>query len=81
MMDDWEFSGCDCPKCGDHMRTNSCDQCFGLGHHDLHAEDPINERPGAIEGCRACAGTGSNLWCHTCSWDDRMQFYHNGGPS
>ena len=72
---DWEYSDCECPACGNpttherdcfecdenHEECDCCDDiCQGSGHC-IHGD--------GMTECRECHGTGIVRWCPKCGAD------------
>ena len=72
IMDDWEYSDYDCPKCGELMAYRPCSALFcDDGYCDDSEGDPLNFSEGeSYSTCGECRGTGYEEWCRSCGWDN-----------
>lgn len=73
MMDDWEYSDSDCPKCEQQMAIRRCDSCGGEGY----VEDDEDEEWGDSGRCDNCNGKGFEEWCRECGWDSNFKCFLN----
>ncbi len=63
-MSDWEYSDESCPKCGEQLAWQRCDNCENGVWEDTDCNGT------EYDSCDNCDGRGHYEWCRECGWDN-----------